>query len=71
MQKTWIPSYGNCDAVPVEDLEAGMVTIWAGGCKKEIAGVGPSRSGKTFQIQYADGHLDRRMMKDGRLIAID
>lgn len=70
MQTIHITSYGKCNAVPVEDLKAGMVTIWTGGHKAEIMGVVPSKSGKTFQIQYMDGQLDRRKMRAGRLIAV-
>ena len=70
MTTTHIPSFGECPAIPVEDLKPGMVTIWTGGWESKIAGVVPSKSGKTFQIQYENGKLDHRKMRKGRLIAI-
>lgn len=54
----------------MEDLKAGMTTVWTGGWESKIAGVVPSKSGKTYQIKYEDGHLDRRKMRKGRLIAV-
>lgn len=62
--------HGKQKALPVEELTAGMVTMWNGGATAEIMGVVPSKSGKTYQIQYMDGHLDYRKMRKGRLVAI-
>lgn len=70
MQTIHLQFHGEQKAVPVENLKAGMVTVWNGGYTHEIMGVVPSKSGKTFQIQYMDGHLDRRKMRKGRLVAI-
>ncbi len=66
-----VTSYGRCKALEVENLKPGMVTIWTGGWKEEIAGVRQSPSGKTFQIVYKDGKVDHRRMRKGRLIAVD
>lgn len=66
-----IPLYGNCKACKIEDLKPGMVTIWTGGEKAAIAGVKWSKSGKTGQIVYANGKIDHRKMRPGRLIAVD
>ena len=41
-----------------------------GGYTKEVAGVKTSKSGKTHQIVYADGRVDSRKMRTGRLVAI-
>lgn len=62
--------HGMQRAVPVEDLRPGMVTVWNGGCTAEVAEVRPSASGKTFQLTYADGTVDRRRFRAGRLIAV-
>ena len=62
--------WGEQKAVEVQDLEAGMVTMWNGGVKAEIAGIKSSKSGKTHQIIYADGTIDHRKMRTGRLVAI-
>lgn len=61
---------GTYKAVEVENLKRGMVTVWTGGWTEEIAGVKHSKSGKTHQIIYADGKLDPRKMRTGRLVAI-
>lgn len=70
MQTVNLQFHGSQKAVPVEDLKAGMITMWNGGYTKEIMGIIPSKSGKTFQIQYADGTVDHRKMRSGRLVAI-
>lgn len=70
MQTINLQFHGGQKAVPVETLKAGMVTMWNGGRTHEIMGVVPSKSGKTFQIQYMDGILDHRKMRKGRLVAI-
>ena len=70
MQTIHLQFHGEQKAIEVENLKAGMVTMWNGGHTKEIAGVIPSKSGKTFQIQYADGKVDHRKMRAGRLVAI-
>ena len=62
--------HGEQRAVPVEDLREGMVTVWNGGAEREVAGTVRSASGKTFQIVYADGAVDRRRMRAGRLVAV-
>ena len=48
-----------------------MVTVWNGGYRCEISGIVSSPSGKTHQIVYADGTVDRRRMRTGRLVAVD
>lgn len=70
MQTIHLQFHGEQQAIPVEQLEAGMVTMWNGGVTHEIMGVVPSKSGKTYQIQYMDGTLDSRKMRAGRLVAI-
>lgn len=70
MQTIHLQFHGAQKAIAVEDLKAGMVTMWNGGYTKEIAGIIPSKSGKTFQIKYADGSVDHRKMRSGRLVAI-
>lgn len=67
---THIQFVGEVPAKPVEELRAGDVTVWNGGSEREVAGVLPSASGKTFQIVYADGSVDRRRMGAGRLVAV-
>lgn len=62
--------HGEQKAVEVQDLKAGMVTMWNGGYTKEVAGIKSSKSGKTHQIVYADGSIDHRKMRTGRLVAI-
>jgi len=61
---------GKQRAVEVQDLKPGMVTMWNGGVTAEVAGVKSSKSGKTHQIVYADGKIDSRKMRTGRLVAI-
>ena len=70
MQKVHLQFHGEQRAVPVEQLRAGDVTVWNGGAEREVAGVLPSASGKTFQIVYADGAVDSRRMRAGRLVAV-
>lgn len=70
MQNVNLQFHGKQKALPVEELKAGMTVMWNGGVTTDIMGVIPSKSGKTFQIQYMDGHLDRRKMRKGRLVAI-
>lgn len=70
MKTTYITSWGYQKAIPVEELKAGMTTVWTGGVRAEIEGVVPSKSGKTFRIQYVGGKLDHRQMRKGRLVAI-
>lgn len=62
--------HGEQQAVEVQDLKPGMVTMWNGGYTKEVAGIRSSKSGKTHQIVYADGSIDSRKMRTGRLVAI-
>lgn len=62
--------HGEQRAVPVGQLREGDVTVWNGGAEREVAGVLPSASGKTFQIVYADGTLDCRRMRAGRPVAV-
>lgn len=70
MQTIHLQFHGEQKAIPVEQLMAGMVTMWNGGYTHEIIGVVPSKSGKTYQIKYTDGSLDSRKMRRGRLVAI-
>lgn len=70
MNTVHLQLHGEQKAVEVQDLKAGMVTMWNGGCTKEVAGVKSSKSGKTHQIVYADGSIDHRKMRTGRLVAI-
>lgn len=70
MQKINLQFWGKQQAIEVQDLKAGMVTMWNGGYKKEIKGIITSKSGKTHQIVYADGSIDHRKMRTGRLVAI-
>lgn len=62
--------HGMQRAVPVEELRPGMVTMWNGGATYEVAEVLPSKSGKTFQLVYANGTVDHRRFRAGRLIAV-
>ena len=62
--------HGEQRAVPAEQLRGGMVTVWDGGYGRAVAGVEASPSGKTFRIRYADGSLDPRRMRAGRLVAV-
>lgn len=62
--------HGQQKAIPVQELKAGMVTMWNGGVTKAINGIKSSKSGKTHQIVYADGTVDHRKMRTGRLVAI-
>ncbi len=66
----YLPSYGPCPAVEVQDLKPGMVTMWTGGWEAEVAGIKTSPSGKTHQIVYADGKVDHRRMRTGRLVCV-
>ena len=70
MQSIHLQWHGEQQAVEVQDLKAGMVTMWNGGYTAEVAGVRSSKSGKTHQIVYADGTVDHRKMRTGRLVAI-
>lgn len=70
MQTVWIQFVGEVPAKPVEQLREGDVTVWNGGVEHEIAGVEASPSGRTFRIRYADGSLDPRRMRAGRLVAV-
>lgn len=70
MKTIHLPFWGEQKAIPVEQLEAGMVTMWTAGVKHEIEGVVPSKSGKTFRIKYVGGKLDHRQMRKGSLVAI-
>lgn len=70
MQTIHLQFWGEQKAIEVQDLKAGMVTMWNGGHKAEVAGVKSSPSGKTHQIVYADGRVDHRKMRTGRLVAI-
>lgn len=62
--------HGMRRAVPVEDLHPGMATMWNGGYTAEVAEVRPSASGRTFQLVYANGTVDHRRFRAGRLIAV-
>lgn len=61
---------GELPACEVQDLEPGTVTIWNGGIEREVVGVLSSASGKTHRIVYADGRVDHRAMRTGRLVAV-
>lgn len=65
-----LQGHGMQKAVPVETLKEGMTTMWNGGITKAIKGIKSSKSGKTHQIVYADGSVDHRKMRTGRLVAI-
>lgn len=70
MKTIHLPLAGNYPAIEVENLKPGMVTVWTGGVTAEIAGVRTSKSGKTHQIVYADGSIDHRKMRTGRLVGV-
>lgn len=70
MQTIRLQFWGEQKAIEVQNLEAGMVTMWNGGATAEVAGVKSSPSGKTHQIVYADGSVDHRKMRTGCLVAI-
>lgn len=70
MQTIQLQHHGEQKAIEVQDLKPGMVTMWNGGWTAEVAGVKTSKSGKTHQIIYADGMVDHRKMRTGRLVAI-
>lgn len=70
MKTIHIQFCGNRKAVEVQNLKPGMVTVWNGGYTCEIAGIVSSASGKTHQIVYADGSVDHRKMRTGRLVAV-
>ena len=70
MQTINLQSHGEQKAIPVEQLKPGMIAMWNGGYKTEISGIKTSKSGKTHQIIYADGRIDHRKMRTGRLVAI-
>jgi translation elongation factor P/translation initiation factor 5A len=65
-----LQGHGMQNAVPVQDLKPGMVTMWNGGWTAEIEGIKSSKSGKTHQIIYKGGKVDHRRMRTGRLVAI-
>ena len=71
MQKIYLQFWGEQDAVEVQDLKPGMITVWNGGHTAEVVGIVSSKSGKTHQIVYADGTVDRRKMRTGRLVAVE
>lgn len=70
MQYVNLQFHGKQKAIEVQDLKPGMVTMWNGGETAEVAGVITSKSGKTHQIVYANGKIDHRKMRTGRLVAI-
>lgn len=70
MKTLHLQSWGEQKAIEVENLKAGMITMWNFGIKKQIAGIKSSKSGKTHQIVYTDGSIDHRKMRTGRLVAI-
>lgn len=65
-----LQGHGLQRAVPVQDLKAGMVTMWNWEETAEIEGIISSKSGKTHQIVYKGGKVDHRRMRTGRLVAI-
>lgn len=65
-----LQGHGLQKAIPVQELKAGMVTMWNWGKTAEIEGVKSSKSGKTHQIIYKGGRVDHRRMRTGRLVAI-
>ena len=71
MRKIHLQHWGEQDAVVGQDPRPGRVTVWDGGCNPEIAGIVSSPSGKTHRIVYADGTVDRRRMRTGRLVAVE
>lgn len=70
MKSVHLQFYGEQMAIEVQDLKAGMTTVWNGGVTKRVKGVISSPSGKTHQIVYEGGKVDRRKMRTGRLVAI-
>jgi len=62
--------HGEQKAIEVQNLKAGMVTVWNGGVTKKIEGIVSSPSGKTHQIVYEGGRVDHRKMRTGRLVAV-
>lgn len=70
-KRVHLQHWGEQGAVEVQDLGPGMVTVWNGGCRREIAGIVSSPSGKTHRIVYADGTVDSRRMRTGRLVAVE
>lgn len=70
MATTHLQFHGEQKAIEVQDLKPGMVTVWNGGWTTEIEGIKSSKSGKTHQIIYKGGKVDRRKMRTGRLVAI-
>lgn len=70
MQTINLQHHGKQQAIEVQNLKPGMVTMWNGGHTAEISGIISSASGKTHQIVYANGKVDRRKMRTGRLVAI-
>ena len=70
MQQIHLQNHGNQNAIEVQDLKPGMVTMWNGGETAEVSGLITSKSGKTHQIVYANGKVDHRKMRTGRLVAI-
>ena len=70
MATVYLQQVGEVPAKPVEELRAGDVTVWNGGAEREVAGVLPSASGRTFRIVYADDSVDPRRMRAGRLVAV-
>lgn len=71
MKKTiHLQGIGEHQAEEVQDLTPGTVTVWNYGVEAVIAGVKPSKSGKTFRIVYEDGSIDHRAMRRGRLVGV-
>lgn len=70
MQTINLQHHGKQKAIEVQNLKPGMVTMWNGGHTAEISGIISSKSGKTHQIVYANGKVDHRKMRTGRLVAI-
>lgn len=71
MKTIHLQGVGEHEAMEVEELRPGMITVWNWGVKKEIAGVWHSVSFKTHRIVYADGTIDHRKMRTGRLVAVE
>ena len=70
MQTINLQHHGKQQAIEVQNLKPGMVTMWNGGHTAEVSGIITSKSGKTHQIVYANGKVDHRKMRTGRLVAI-
>lgn len=66
----WLQGFGECPAIEVQDIKPGTITVWNYGVKCEAAGIETSASGKTHRIRYADGRLDHRAMRTGRLVGV-